>query len=164
MDPRLFGVPSRAVDILTSHGRRTIYRTELVFRFWNGRRFGAEVPGSWDTGADFFTISERFAAEHGIDWSGATEQLGSGGIGGSLGGVFVPLVIRLSRLRDLAFRVDCQILFDADFPQPLLGNRFVRRNFNVQLLGERRTFFRLRDPTPDAVPAAQLRAPAPPTP
>ena len=40
-----------------------------------------------------------------------------------------------------------------------LGNIFVRRNFNVETRGERRTFFRLRSPAPDAVPAAQLRNP-----
>jgi hypothetical protein len=158
MDPRLFGVPGRAVEILTSRGRVVVYRTELAFQFWDGRRFGAEVPGLWDSGADFLTVSERFAAEHGLDWTGATEQLGSSGIGGSLGGVFVPVVIRLRRLRDLAFRLNCQILFDADFPQPLLGNLFIRRNFNVETLGERRTFFRLREPAPDTVPVAQLQA------
>jgi hypothetical protein len=63
----------------------------------------------------------------------------------------------LRQLHSFAFRIDCQILFDADFTFPLLGNLFIRRNFNVQTQGERRTFFRLRDVAPDVVPVARLQ-------
>jgi hypothetical protein len=156
----MFGVTGREVVITTSTGRRVrVLRTELVLQLWTGSRFGVETPGLWDTGADFFTVSEQFADERGIDWQSAPEQLGSGGIGGSLAGVFVPLVLRLQAIRDVAFRVDCQVLLGSDFPQPLLGNLFVRLNFNVETRGERRAYFRLRDPAPDAVPAGQLGGP-----
>jgi hypothetical protein len=161
MTPQLFGVTDRAFRIATSLARSiVVHRTELGVEVWDGSRFDP-IGGFalWDTGADFFTISEQFADQWGIDWRSSPEQLGAGGIGGSLGAVLVPLVIRLTRLRGVPFRVQCQVLLDSDFPQPLLGNLFVRRNFNVETRGERRTYFRLRDPAPDAVAASQLRTP-----
>jgi hypothetical protein len=160
MGPRLFGVTGREVSVVTSAGRRLrILRTELLLQLRVGNQFGDEIPALWDTGADFFTISEQFADEQGIEWQSATEQLGSGGTGGSLGGVFIPLVLRLRAVRDVVFRVDCQVLLGSDFPRPLLGNWFVRRNFDVETRGERRTYFRLRDPAPDAVPAGRPGGP-----
>lgn len=69
----------------------------------------------------------------------------------------MPLVIRLKALPDLAFRAECQVLLGSDFPRPLLGNRLVRRNFDVQTVGERRTFFKLRTDH-EGFPVGRLRA------
>lgn len=156
---RLFGVPGRDLSLTTSAGRSIlIYRTELAIELWDGTRFDP-VPrrALWDTGADFFTLSETIANLWGVNWRSGTEHLGTGGVGGSFAGVLIPLVFRLSRLRSVPFRVECQVLPGTAFRQPLLGNRFVRRNFNVETRGERRTYFLLRNPAPDAVTAAQLR-------
>lgn len=158
MLPRFFRITGRDVQLTTSQGRSiTVVRTELEIEIWDGTRFdGTAGAAMWDTGADFFAVSEWYADRWGIDWRSGTEHLGTGGIGGSHTGVLIPLTIRLVRLRHTAFRVECQVLLGSNFPRPLLGNHFVRRNFNVETRGERRTYFRLRDPAPDAVTAAQL--------
>lgn len=159
MTPHLIGVTGRDLQLTTSLGRSiTIYRTELGIEIWDGARFdGTAGVALWDSGADFFTVSEWYADRWGINWRSGTEYLGTGGVGGSHAGVLIPLVIRLVRLRHVAFRVECQVLVGSDFPRPLLGKKVVRCNFTVETRGERRTYFRLRDPAPDAVPAAQLR-------
>jgi len=159
MPPHMFGVQARDLHLTTSLGRPiTIYRTELAIEIWDGTRFdGTAGAALWDSGADFFTVSEWYADRWRINWRAGTEYLGTGGVGGPHAGVLIPLVIRLVRLRHVAFRVECQVLLGSDFPRPLLGNLFVRRNFNVETRGERRTYFRLRDPAPDAVPPARAR-------
>lgn len=159
MVPLFFGVKGRPVALATSFGRRiTVYRTELDLELWDGNRFDRTPRVAlWDTGADFLTLSEAVADQWGVEWRSGTEYLGTGGVGGSFAGVLVPLVFRLVRLRSAPFRVECQVVPGTDFIQPLLGNHFVRRNFSVLARGERRTYFTLRDPAPDAVAAAQLR-------
>jgi hypothetical protein len=155
----LLGITGREYQLAVSSGRSIRpFRTELVLQLWSGGRFGSNVGALWDTGADLLTISEQFADDRGIDWQSAAESLGSSGTGGSLGGVLVTLTFRLLVLREVAFRVDCQVLIGSDFPRPLLGNRFGRRNFDVQTVGERRTFFKLRSRN-EGIPIARLRAP-----
>src|SRR5687768_5404325 len=121
MAVRLFGISGRPVGVLTSAGRTIrCFRTELQFQIWTGSRFDTDLVGLWDCGADFVSISEDFAERNRIDWQAAAEQLGASGTAGSLGGVFVPLFIRLRPIPDLAFPIDCQVLLGSDFSLPLL--------------------------------------------
>ena len=156
---RHFGVTGRAVSLLTESGERIpTFRAELRMTLWNGQAFDSiGIRALWDTGADFVTLSEQTADDLGIDCTRAADRLGSVGTAGSSAGVLVPLVFQLAPIRDLAFRVQCQVLLGADFLPILFGNLFVRRNFNVQTAGERRTYFRLRERAPDAVSVAELR-------
>jgi hypothetical protein len=157
----MFGVTGRELILVTSRGRslRT-FRTEVPILLWTGMRFGPlEKVCLWDTAADLLTVSERFARGEGIPIPAGAEALSTSGISGSVGGVLVPLTFRFKYLPGVTFRAECQILLGSSFPHPLLGNHFVRRNFNVEARGERRTYFRLRDPAPDAVPGGRPGGP-----
>jgi hypothetical protein len=120
---RHFGVTGECATLLTSSDRRIpVYRTVLHIAFWNGMKFDPlGIRAIWGPGSDLFTISEQLADDLGIEWVAATESLGSSGTGGSVAGVLVPLVLRLDPIRDLGFRVECQVLLGTDFPSPTPG-------------------------------------------
>jgi hypothetical protein len=159
-----FRVPTEEALFRSSSGREfATHRVVPRLRLWvGGRRLPGAVPSVWDTAADFLTLSETAALSLGIEFDRASETITTSGIGGPLVGVFAPLRFQFDQidtLRHTAFSLDCVVVLGTAFPVPLLGNLFVRRNFNVQTIGERRTFFRLREHAPDAVPATRLHAP-----
>ena len=143
----------------------TTHRVVPRLRLWiGGRRLPTAIPCLWDTAADFLTFSETAAVRIGLPFDRHGETISTTGVGGSVVGVLTRLRFQFDQidpLRNTGFAADCLVLLGGAFPVPLLGNRFIRRNFNVQTLGERRTFFRLRDRAPDAVPVSQVRTPAP---
>jgi hypothetical protein len=132
-------------------------------RVWaGGRRSAAALPAFWDTGADFITLSEAAATRLGCQPADPTETITTTGIGGPVAGSLLRVAFQLDQLdplRGIGFVADCIALSGSTFPVPLLGNLFVRRNFDIETLGERRTYFRLRDPAPDAAPVGSLGGP-----
>jgi hypothetical protein len=159
-----FRVPHAESSVRTSAGRVfTLPRPRLWVRVWSaGRRSPVALPAFWDTGADFVTLSEVVATRLGCQPAGPAETITTTGIGGSVAGTLFRLAFQLDQLdplRGINFLADCVILAGSTFPVPLLGNHFVRRNFDIETRGERRTYFRLRDPAPDAVLVGQLGGP-----
>ena len=157
-----FRVPAEEGAFRSAQGRAfTTYRTVPRLRLWvGGRRLPSAAPFIWDTAADFLTLSETVARALNVPFARRGDTITTSGIGGPLVSVLVRLHFQFDQidvLRGIGFATDCVILLDSSFPVPLLGNLFVRRNFNVQTAGERRTYFRLREHAPDAVPVAELR-------
>jgi hypothetical protein len=156
-----FRVPTEEAIFRSSLGREFVtHRTVPRLRLWiGGRRLPSAVPFIWDTAADFLTMSETVATRLGIVFDRGGETITTSGIGGPLVGILTRLGFQFEQidpLRHTGFIADCVVLLDSSFPVPLVGNLFVRRNFNVQTVGERRTVFQLREHAPDAVPVAQL--------
>lgn len=159
-----FAIKNTPATFPTSAGRNFVsYRTRLSLRVWSsGRRIPSPVLALWDTGADFVVMSELAARRLGVPFDHATEAVSVSGSSGSSAGLLIRLGFQwdqVDALRGTGFVADCVVLLDSTLPVLLLGNLFVRRNFHTQTAGERRTFFRLRERAPDAVPAARLTAP-----
>ena len=157
----LFGVTNTPASYVSSVGRSfTPYRTRLVLRIWSGGKVHPlPLRAVWDTAADFVTVRASEANVYGFAPVPPVETLQTVGVGGTVAGVLTRISFQIDPLRDVGFSADCLVLPDAALPVTLLGNLFIRRNFNVQTVGERRTYFRLRDPAPDAVPIARFRNP-----
>ncbi len=157
----IFGVTNVPAAYRSSSGRLfTAYRTRLSLRLWSaGRAQRLPTRAVWDTAADFVTLRHSDAVRFGVPLPQPPEALTTLGVGGSVAGVVTRVGFQIEELRGPAFITDCLVLPDEALPLTLLGTLFVRRNFNVETRGERRAYFRLRDPAPDAVPAARLRTP-----